>query len=117
MRRIPVLVSWLVLLAVGAMIALGAWQLRRAESKEVLVTRAAQNLIEPAVDLPARLTPGLDYRRFRVVCARLDFDRGPTAGTGRGGMTGWLQKASCIRGTGQDPLTIDRKSTRLNSSH
>src|SRR3546814_18795080 len=56
--------------------------------------------------LPARLTPGLDYRRFRVVCARLDFDRGPTAGTGRGGMTGWLQKASCIRGTGQDPLTI-----------
>lgn len=106
MRRLPLLPTVLVLLAVGVMIALGLWQLRRAEWKEDLVARAAQNLILPAVDLPGKLPPGLDYRRFRVVCERLVFDRGPTAGVARGGSSGWLQKATCIRGAEQDQVTI-----------
>lgn len=105
-RKVPFLPTLLVMIAVCIMMALGVWQLRRAEWKEALLARAAQNLIEPAVDLPARLPPGLDYRRFRAVCERLVFDRGPTAGVGRSGTPGWLQKASCVRGNGNDPVTI-----------
>ena len=106
MRRIPLFPTILVLIAVGIMIALGMWQLHRAEWKEQLIARAAENIMLSAVDLPGQLPDGLDYRRFRVVCDRLVFDRGPTAGTGRGGMSGWLQKATCIRGHGQDPVMI-----------
>src|SRR3546814_17604425 len=106
MRRIPLLASVLVLLAVGAMIALGLWQLRRAESKEVLVTRAAQNLIEPAVDLPARLTPGPAYLRFLVVFDSLVFDRGLSSGTGRACIPAWLQQAICLLLSVPDPFPL-----------
>lgn len=105
-RAVPLWPTVLVLLAVAVMIALGGWQLRRAEWKETLVARAARNLIQPAIDLPAHLPPGLDYRRFRAECQRLVFDRGPTAGVGRGGTPGWLQKATCSRGAGKDTITI-----------
>lgn len=114
--RIPLIPTLLLLLAVGVMIALGVWQLRRAEWKEALLVRAAHNLIEPAIDLPGRLPPGLDYRRFRVVCDRLVFDHGPTAGTGRGGATGWLQTATCLRDAGHDlaiGLGITERPDRL----
>ncbi len=105
-RRIPLVATALVTLAIAAMISLGIWQLRRAEWKEALIARAARNLIEPAVDLPERLRPGLDYRRFRAECERLVFDRGPTAGRGRTGTPGWLQKATCVRASGHDPVII-----------
>lgn len=104
-RRFPILASLAVLLAIGVMVALGIWQLRRAEWKEALIARAAQNLIAPTAILPSRLPPGLDYRRFTVVCERVGY-RDPKAGTGRSGMTGWLQLATCTRGAGTDPLTI-----------
>lgn len=105
-RRLPVLPTLVVLLAVAIMVSLGVWQLHRAEWKEALLARAAHNLLVPAVDLPARLPPGLDYRRFHVACERLVFGRDPRAGTGRGGMTGWLQTAGCLRGAGKAPVVI-----------
>lgn len=106
MRRIPLFPTIVVLIAVSIMIALGMWQLRRAAWKEQLVAQAAENIMLPATDLPGQLHAGLDYRRFRVACDRLVFDRGPTVGTGRGGMAGWLQKATCIRGQGKEPVMI-----------
>src|SRR3546814_19788059 len=81
MRRVPLLATALVLIAIAVMIALGMWQLRRAEWKETLTARAAGNLLEATADLPATLPPGLDYRRFRVSCERIECLQ-PKAGTG-----------------------------------
>lgn len=105
MRRAPLLATALVLIAVAVMIALGMWQLRRAEWKETLTARAAGNLLEATADLPSTLPPGLDYRRFRVSCERIEYLQ-PKAGTGRGGTSGWLQPAACVRRPGDDRVTI-----------
>src|SRR3546814_17555393 len=82
MRRVPLLATALVLIAIAVMIALGMWQLRRAAWKETLTARAAGNLLEATADLPAPLPPGLDYRRFRVRCERIEYLQ-PKAGTGQ----------------------------------
>lgn len=82
------------------------WQMRRAEWKEDVAARAAHNLIIASSELPDRLEPGLDFRRFHIVCDTVDFDRSPTSGTGRGGTPGWLQKASCRRGDGRDAVIL-----------
>src|SRR3546814_2093537 len=58
-----------------------------------------------ASDLPATLPPGLVYRRFRVSCERIEYLQ-PKAGTGRGGTSGWLQPAACVRRPGDDRVTI-----------
>jgi len=100
MRRIPILPTLLVLLAVALMVSLGLWQLRRAEWKEGLIARASANLVMAVEPMPARPGPGLDYRRFRLFCDQLDFNESPTAGAGPDGASGWLQKAKCIRSGG-----------------
>src|SRR3546814_20932009 len=105
MRRVPLLATALVLIAIAVMIALGMWQLRRAEWKETLTARAARNLLEATADLPATLPPGLDYRRFRVSCERIGYLK-PKAGQGRGSPSGWPQPSACVRRQGDDRVPI-----------
>lgn len=73
MRRMPVIPTLVVALAVATMIGLGVWQLQRAEWKERLLAdyRAAESM--PAVDLDPLLDgrsalPPLSFRRALVTC-------------------------------------------------
>lgn len=73
MRRLPILPTLLVALAVAAMIALGVWQLRRAEWKDRLLAQYAAAANMPALDLDPFLDgqsppPPLAFRRVLVTC-------------------------------------------------
>ena len=52
--RFPLLPTLLVAAAVATMIALGLWQLRRADEKEALQARYERNLALPPIALPRR---------------------------------------------------------------
>jgi cytochrome oxidase assembly protein ShyY1 len=73
MRRLPVVPTLVVALAVAAMVWLGIWQLQRARWKEALLAQYAAAASMPAVDLDplldgrARL-PQLSFRRALVTC-------------------------------------------------
>jgi surfeit locus 1 family protein len=62
-RLWPTLIS---LSALGVLLALGVWQLERLEWKTALIAAREAALAAPAVELPAVLTPDLDFRRVRV---------------------------------------------------
>ncbi|KQM87412.1 hypothetical protein ASE67_06790 [Sphingomonas sp. Leaf23] len=100
MKRLPILPTLLVLLAVAAMVALGVWQLQRRTEKAALIARAVANLDRPAQPLPPRITDDLLFARVTASCARVD---GWTMGAGRTatGMSGYRHIAACVSPTGQ----------------
>ncbi|MDO9489844.1 MAG: SURF1 family protein [Sphingomonadaceae bacterium] len=107
MRRLPLVPTLIVLLAVPTMIALGFWQLSRAEWKEALLARLAANASAPTIDAPAALAPRKDelsFRRVRVVCAGV-VDLDPTAARSVAGVTGYRQLVRCERAEGE-PLLV-----------
>ena len=70
MRRVPIVPTILVALAVAAMIALGLWQLLiRLPEKEAQLGWLAANPIRPPVAFPASPTDMLLFRRSAVRCA------------------------------------------------
>lgn len=70
MRRLPALPTLVVLLAVGAMIGLGLWQLQRAAWKEGLLARyRAAATAPPLAGLPAGTLPdSLGFRKASLDC-------------------------------------------------
>lgn len=69
MRRVPVLPTALVALAVATMIALGLWQLLiRLPQKEAQLAQLAANPSLPAVPWPAHPDASLLFRRSTVTC-------------------------------------------------
>jgi len=70
MRRLPILPTLVVLLAVGAMIGLGLWQLQRAEWKEGLLARyRSAATAPPLAELPAGSLPdSLGFRKASLDC-------------------------------------------------
>lgn len=99
MRRLPILPTILVGLAVLTMIGLGVWQLRRAEWKNALLARyeAAQGL--PPIAYPAVPTPDNPplFRRSSAFCLQV-IDWRATSGRNALGESGWAHVASCRRG-------------------
>jgi surfeit locus 1 family protein len=96
-RRVPVVATLLVALAVAAMIALGVWQLDRRHEKEALLARLAANQTLPAIALPRFYDTANLYRRASVMCLRptgFSHDGGRDA-TGR---PGWRVIAQCATG-------------------
>jgi surfeit locus 1 family protein len=72
-RRVPIVPTIVVLAAAGIMIALGVWQLHRAEWKERLLAQYAEASAMPPVDLDPLLDgptalPPLGFRRALVTC-------------------------------------------------
>lgn len=102
MKQIPVIATVIVALAVAIMIALGFWQLGRADEKEALLERYAS----VAPDAPSIAYPADDaieaslYQRVEVQCQRVSGMRS-TAGTNPVGVKGWAQIARCELGSGQ----------------
>lgn len=88
MKRPPVLPTIVVIVAAGLMVALGIWQLHRAEWKERLLAQYAEAATLPAVDLDPLLDgrtalPPLGFRRALVTCHAVD--QAPDVHVGRNG--------------------------------
>jgi cytochrome oxidase assembly protein ShyY1 len=87
--RFPLIPTALVAAAVATMIALGFWQLRRADEKSALQSRYERNLALPPMALPPGAAPDetLLYRRATAFCLEVTDWRttGGKAGSGRGG--------------------------------
>jgi len=84
-RRVPVFATLVVIAAVATMIALGIWQLRRAQWKEDLLTQYSAAAAMPAVDLDPLLDgrtqlPPLSFRRALVTCEARDAEADIHAG-------------------------------------
>ena len=99
-RRLPLLATALVAVAVIVMVGLGIWQLGRAREKEALLDRYANASQLPAIGFPTG--PVGDgalplFRRARGYCLRVTNIR-KTAGTNRQGETGFAQIAECSTG-------------------
>ncbi|MDB5712105.1 MAG: hypothetical protein JWL96_4175 [Sphingomonas bacterium] len=98
MKRIPVVATIVVSLAIVAMIALGIWQLQRRGEKEALLAQLAANQRLAPIAFPAiPVGDDLLFRRASVFCLK------PVAWISRGGRDaagnpGWRQIASCSTG-------------------
>ena len=70
MRRVPVFATMIVLLAVGAMVGLGIWQIQRARWKEALIARYTAAVGAPLLDgLPKGMAVDpVAFRRAHIVC-------------------------------------------------
>lgn len=96
-RRLPILATIVVLLAVATMIGLGLWQLKRLGEKEAELARYEQartmssDVVWPAS--PAQYEAAL-YRHSSVDCAAVD-TIDTTAGHSVNGETGWAHLARC----------------------
>lgn len=97
MKRIPVLATLLVLGAVGVMIALGVWQLGRAQQKEALLASYAAvggNTVEVPFPNSASAAEPVLFRRSRIDCRPSGPDA-PVAGHNAEGTTGWAHAFIC----------------------
>lgn len=107
-RRIPLVPTLLVLLAVAAMIGLGVWQWQRKGEKEAFVAAAAANLHRPSMSFP-KTGPVEDAVLFRpsaLTCLRVT---GWTVQAGRDaqGGSGFGYIAQCVTGAeGQGALVL-----------
>jgi len=106
MKRIPVIATALVGLAIAAMIALGFWQLRRLDQKEALLARYAANRTLPPIAFPRIPTDeSLLFRRASAFCLQPVNWIVEGGRNGRGGM-GWRQIAQCRTGVEGPGLTV-----------
>jgi len=108
MKRLPLLPTLLVLVAVAIMIWLGFWQIGRLHEKEALLARyaAAQHTADE-VPWPRNDAEAQDelYRRSRVTCVRVT-DRGSMAGRNAKDESGLAQSVQCLLPDGRAAKVI-----------
>ena len=101
-RKLPIVSTLIVLVAVATMISLGVWQLHRLKWKEGLLARyhAAQAM---SADVPFPTHPGeveaALYRHASVTCTRV-LTIGAMAGRNAQAQPGWAHVARCALGGG-----------------
>lgn len=112
-RRLPVLPTILVALAVATMIALGVWQIHRAHWKEDLLRRYSAAESQPAIGFPtAPLKSDLPlYRRASGLCLKVVGWRA-SAGENRQGEPGYAHLADCSTGAEGPGMTVDAGWTK-----
>lgn len=100
MKRLPLLPTLLVGLAIAVMIALGVWQLCRKAEKEALLARYAAARDLPPVTWPGtvRAADAPLFRRSMVQCSDVSGWR-TEAGRSSRGDAGWVHIASCGNGS------------------
>jgi surfeit locus 1 family protein len=96
MRRLPILPTLVVALAVAAMVALGFWQISRARWKEALLVRYhAAATTPPLYGLPAGVpADDLAFRRTHILC-RIGTAPAQLGGINAQGKTGFRNIAGC----------------------
>jgi len=108
-RRLPVIPTIIVLVAVALMIGLGVWQIRRAQWKEGLLTRyeAAEKL--PPIIFPT-MPPGDKqlplFRHATGVCLRVVGQRA-TVGENRSGEPGYAHIVDCTTGAEGPGMSVE----------
>ena len=108
MRRIPIFSTLLVAAAIAVMIALGVWQLQRAEWKEHLLARYDRAIkVSAAIPFPyaAAQREGALYHHSSVACRRV-IARNAIAGRSSTGEAGWAQTALCETPDGQAEVAL-----------
>jgi surfeit locus 1 family protein len=97
--RFPLIPTLVVAAAVATMIALGLWQLRRADEKEALRAQYVRNAALPPIALPIGALPDqtLLYRRATAFCLEPTAWR-LTGGRSAAGRTGTRYIAECRTG-------------------
>lgn len=108
MKRLPVLPTIVVGLAVLAMLALGVWQLQRRGEKAALIARYGANLNLPPMAYPqlAPVPPEAMFRKARVQCLRVAGWR-TEGGRTPGGQAGYRHIAECVTGAEGPGALID----------
>lgn len=99
MRRLPVISTLIVLIAVGIMVFLGFWQIDRLDQKNTLLETYAANLDRPAIAYP-ELGPVANEAMFRksaVNCLSVTDWRGGS-GTAADGTKGFRYMVRCVTG-------------------
>ena len=113
MRRVPVVATTVVALAVALMIALGVWQLQRRAEKEAALVQLAANVSRPAIAFPDPPVGDANlFRKATATCARVLAWR-TQSGRSAGGTPGWRHIAQCAGtpgaivqfGVARDPKT------------
>lgn len=107
-RRLPLFATLLVAGAIATMIALGIWQIGRAQEKVDLIAR-----YEAALTMSAEVPfpQGEDemeralYRRTHVTCDRVQ-ERGAIAGRSGRGEQGWARTVRCATSRGMVDISL-----------
>ena len=107
-RRVPLIATLVVTLAVATMIGLGFWQIGRAQEKEALLAqlRAAQDL--PPIAYPREPVADEDrpvFRRAHAMC-RQPVDRRTVPGRSIMGETGYVHIVRCETAPSTQPLSV-----------
>jgi surfeit locus 1 family protein len=108
-RRLPVIPTIIVALAVATMIGLGIWQLQRAKWKEGLLARYAQAQKLPPITWPT--IPLKDaqlpfFRHATGVCLR-PIGKRAVAGENRAGEVGYVQIVDCATGAEGPGMSVE----------
>lgn len=106
LRRLPLIPTVLVLVAVAVMVRLGFWQLDRMHQKEALLALYARNeTLSSEAALPAdKAAREQAWFRHTTVECRGEGDTRPMAGHNVRGETGWAQWGDCLGPDGKTPL-------------
>jgi surfeit locus 1 family protein len=108
-RKVPFVPTVIVLLAAAIMVALGFWQLGRADEKEALLARyaAAGSNAEPvAWPRDEAAAEASLYRRSQLDCEKVSvIDE--VAGTAASGEKGWAHRAHCATAAGDGEVLVD----------
>ncbi|MBO9580365.1 MAG: SURF1 family protein [Sphingobium sp.] len=107
-RRLPIIATLVVGLAVAAMIGLGVWQLARLKQKEAALAAYQVNLTRPVTAYPA-MNPADDRLLFRTLAANCLRVTGwqVIGGRSRDGAPGWRHIATCATGAEGPGLLVD----------
>jgi cytochrome oxidase assembly protein ShyY1 len=111
-RRVPIVATVLVLLAVAAMVWLGVWQLQRMQWKEGLLALYAKNEKLPPIAFPA-IAVGDSYlfRGATAMCLK-PVSWSTEGGRSANGDVGWRQIAHCVTSAEGPGLTVQLGVTK-----
>jgi surfeit locus 1 family protein len=107
MKRLPLIATVIVGLAVAAMIALGVWQLDRRGQKEALIAQYSANQSRPAMAFPAiPMGDEILFRRASAFCLE-PVSETLAAGYNLKGERGWRHLVACRTGAEGPGFTVD----------
>jgi surfeit locus 1 family protein len=119
LRRLPVVATLVVLVAVGIMVRLGFWQLDRLHQKEEMLARyeAAQSM-SSEVPWPrdAQAREAALYRHTTIYCANI-LALNAKAGRNDQGVSGWVHVARCALAGGGEADVVAGWTSDVSKVH
>jgi len=114
MRRLPILATIIVGLAIALMIGLGVWQLGRMHQKEAAIAAFRANMTLPETAYPVR-NPANERYLFRILSASCVpvVNWQVIGGRTRDGQSGWRHIAACATGAEGPGLLVDMGVSKL----